>query len=462
MKREFREVNFFRSLSVVYYLATLATIGPATLLGLAFFYFAHLQPRLQTGTTFLDLAVPLAIELLLVTVFIGSPLWILGFYRYILRPLRDMGRTLTKAAQGDLSQRSEVERGDELGVLSDQINYLLESLSNIVAGVKEASNGVTDSAEQLSGSANDITASTVEVSTSVQQIAQGAELQARRIEEISSAMGEITHGMDGAAKQAQVAAETAHEAQDFTREGAETTRSLVEKMEQLKETMSGSVQVVQELAKQSQEIGRINDLINDIADQTHLLSLNAAIEAGRAGEAGRGFAVVADHVRKLAEQSSDAADQIAALISQVREGSGVAAEVMENGRRMVDAGHADVLSTEQVLEKLFRSVEETARLNDEIVKVLTKELEEVERVEKAASDIAAVVEENAAGAQQTAAATEEQAAFMEEITSSSHELSDMAGHMNRLVAQFTVSANGGSPNGSKSSAGDKEEQASHV
>jgi methyl-accepting chemotaxis protein len=279
----------------------------------------------------------------------------------------------------------------------------------------------------------------------VQQIAQGAELQARKIEEISTAVSSITRGMEGASRQAKAAAETSHEAQSFTQEGEEATGRLVGKITSLQGTMESSVRVVEQLAKQSREIERINDLINDIADQTHLLSLNAAIEAGRAGEAGRGFAVVADHVRKLAEQSSNAADQIAALIAEVRSGTDVAVGVMERERSLIEEGQVDVEQTSRVLQRLFRGVEETARLNDEIVDALSVQLSAVERVEKASSDIAAVVEQNAAGAQETAAATEEQAAFMQEITSSSHELADMAGHLAGLVAQFTVSTNGSGP-----------------
>lgn len=445
MRREFHEVGFFRSLAFVYYMATLITIGPTTVVALTFFYLVNLRGKLAPGVGFLELGVPLAVELALATLFIGSPLWIIGFYRYVLRPVRDVGKTLSRSAQGDLSQRSEVDRSDELGVLASQVNYLLESLSGIVGGVKEASGGVTNAAEQLSDSANDITSSTIEVSTSVQQIAQGAELQARKIEEISSAVSSITRGMEGASRQAKAAADTSHEAQSFTQEGEEATGRLVSKIRSLQGTMESSVRVVEQLAKQSREIERINDLINGIADQTHLLSLNAAIEAGRAGDAGRGFAVVADHVRKLAEQSSNAADQIATLIAEVRGGTDVAVEVMDRERALIEAGQVDVEQTSTVLQRLFRGVEETARLNDEIVGVLSVQLAAVERVEKASADIAAVVEQNAAGAQETAAATEEQAAFMEEITSSSHELADMAGHLANLVSQFTVSTNGSGP-----------------
>lgn len=442
MKREFHEVGFFRSLAFVYYMATLITIGPTTIVALAFFYVVNLRGKLAPGVSFMDLALPLSLELALATLLIGSPLWIIGFYRYVLRPVREIGGSLSSSAQGDLSHRCEVERSDEIGVLASQVNYLLESLSGIVGGVKDSSTSVSNAAEQLSDSANDITNSTIEVSTSVQQIAQGAELQARKIEEISTAVSQITRAMEGASRQAKAAADTSHEAQQFTKEGGEASGRLIKKITSLQDGIESSVRVVEQLAKQSREIERINDLINDIADQTHLLSLNAAIEAGRAGEAGRGFAVVADHVRKLAEQSSTAAEQIAALITEVRGGTDVAVDVMQRERILIEEGHADVEQTSQVLQRLFRGVEETARLNDEIVNVLAAQLSAVELVEKATSDIAAVVEENAAGAQETAAATEQQAAFMEEITSSSHELADMAGQLAALVARFTVSSNG--------------------
>ncbi|MHB8870047.1 MAG: HAMP domain-containing protein, partial [Thermoleophilia bacterium] len=142
MRREFHEVGFFRSLAFVYYMATLITIGPTTVVALTFFYLVNLRGKLAPGVGFLELGVPLAVELALATLFIGSPLWIIGFYRYVLRPVRDVGKTLSRSAQGDLSQRSEVDRSDELGVLASQVNYLLESLSGIVGGVNEASGGV--------------------------------------------------------------------------------------------------------------------------------------------------------------------------------------------------------------------------------------------------------------------------------------------------------------------------------
>ncbi|MDO8915209.1 MAG: methyl-accepting chemotaxis protein, partial [Coriobacteriia bacterium] len=188
----------------------------------------------------------------------------------------------------------------------------------------------------------------------------------------------------------------------------------------------------------SEEIGKIVDVITSIADQTNLLSLNAAIEAARAGESGRGFSVVAEEVRKLAEGSGKAAEQIGELIKEVQSETAKAVKYMEIGTSEVAIGTEVVGRTGEVLREINDAVSRTAVLADEIAKAMTTQRDRTSSVDRAMHDIAAVVEQNAASAEETAAAAQEQTACMEEVSSSAQDLADMAHRLEESVRIFRL------------------------
>jgi len=270
---------------------------------------------------------------------------------------------------------------------------------------------------------------------------------------------------------------TIEQAMQTTVAEGRTSYQEAEKGQELLRVLSGNIHAIAEVAtevsraietldQRSQEIGKIVEVITGIAEQTNLLALNAAIEAARAGEAGRGFAVVAEEVRKLAENSAQAAQQIATLITQIRQDTRNAVESMERASRRVEEGVTQGEQVTQSFMRILRAVEtsiaslgnlastfERSRAIQETLQSRSHEVEslsednarEVREVAQAVSTIterinavAAISEENAASSQEVSASTEEQSASLEELTSAVEALARLAEELRNLVDRFQI------------------------
>lgn len=437
MEKQYRSSAVTRGLSFTFTILTWATIGPAVGIGLvttAVFALTVLKidpPKLFWTAVFGGVV-------MLVCAIPGQLLWRRAFKRRILDPLRDLGGIMIEAGDGNLTVRATKVHEDEIGVLTGECNHLIASLSDIAGNVRRSSESVTNAATQLSASSEEINSSSMEISSSVQQIAHGAELQSRKVEETSSAMESITRTVGDVARRAEEASKTSEEAAKAAVLGEEATDQAITKIAEVRsaiETLATSVEV---LGKRSAEIGNIVDVITSIADQTNLLSLNAAIEAARAGESGRGFSVVAEEVRKLAEGSGKAAEQIGELIKDVQTETAKALKYMEIGTTEVIVGSEVVGRTGEALRQITEAVTRTATLAEEIASAMSGQAQRTVDVDRAMHDIAAVVEQNAASAEETAAAAEEQTACMEEISSSAQELAEMARRLEESVHMFRI------------------------
>jgi methyl-accepting chemotaxis protein len=430
-------VEVKRSLRWTFMFWTWATIGPAVLSGLivcAIIAYLILQP--EPGPMLLMMGTGGVAMLLAAGP--GQYFWNRVFKSRIIEPLSELGEVMGVAAAGDLTARARIIHDDEIGVLADDCNHLIASLSDVAANVRRSAESVSAAATELSASSQEINSSTMEISTSVQQIAHGAELQSRKVEETTSAMEAIVSTVTSVSEQADEASKTTQEAARLSLHGEEATTQAVAKIGEVREaieTLAGSVDV---LGRRSAEIGKIVDVITSIADQTNLLSLNAAIEAARAGESGRGFSVVAEEVRKLAEGSGKAAEQIGELIKEVQSETAKAVKYMEIGTSEVALGTEVVGRTGDVLREINESVSRTAVLAEEIAKSMALQRERTTAVDRAMHDIAAVVEQNAASAEETAAAAEQQTACMEEVSSSAQDLADMAHRLEESVNFFKL------------------------
>jgi methyl-accepting chemotaxis protein len=431
------EVEVKRSLMWIFMFWTWATIGPAVLVGLivtAVFAFWLMQPSVTQALIVMGVG---GVAMLLAAG-PGQLFWNRAFRARILNPLHQLGEVMGVAAAGDLTARAPIVHEDEIGVLSDDCNHLIGSLSDIASNVRRSAESVSAAATELSASSEEINSSTMEISTSVQQIAHGAELQSRKVEETTSAMEAIVATVASVSERADEASRITQDASRFALHGEEATAQAITKIGDVQQAIVTLAASVELLGRRSEEIGKIVDVITSIADQTNLLSLNAAIEAARAGESGRGFSVVAEEVRKLAEGSGKAAEQIGELIKEVQAETAKAVKYMEVGTTEVAVGAEVVGKTGEVLREINDAVSRTAALADEIAKAMNEQRDRTASVDRAMHDIAAVVEQNAASAEETAAAAEEQTACMEEVSSSAQDLADMAHRLEESVHIFRL------------------------
>ncbi|MHB8741255.1 MAG: methyl-accepting chemotaxis protein, partial [Coriobacteriia bacterium] len=436
-----RSSEMKRGLSFTFTLLTWLTRGPAVMVGLLATGIFALTVLEMDFDSLRSIAVFGAIAMALCAI-PGSLAWRAAFKRRVLEPLRDLGAVLVEAGQGDLTVRAAAPHDDEIGLLVSESNGLISSLSGIALQLRTSAESVTNMATQLSASSQEISASSMEISTSVQQVAHGAELQSRKVEETSSAIEAISDAVTQIADRAMQASRTSDAAAQYALQGEQSNEHAMSKINEALDAIITLSASVEKLGQRSNEIGHIVDVITTIADQTNLLSLNAAIEAARAGESGRGFSVVAEEVRKLAEGSGKAAEQIGELIKEVQFETSNALKYMQIGTTEVRLGAEVVGQSGEALRQITDAVTKTAELAQDIADTTARQAKRASEIDRAMHDIAAVVEENAASAQETAAATEQQTACMEEISSSAQDLADMAHRLEESAMQFKTSEAG--------------------
>lgn len=438
MKIGTTEIPWYQSMGPKFYTASLGIIGSAITLALLWILsdFTRVIPK---DVNLVPLLVLAAIKLSVCAVVIGTPLWLLLFYRTIINPLRKIAEVMVATGQGDLTKKVEgVERTDEISVLVQEVNRGIVDLVEVVAQAKDSADEVSSSAEELSASSEELNATTQQITNTVQSLAKGSEVQAQKVEDTFNIMKQMTSSLQEAAASAQSAAETSVQAAEVAQEGEKAVTQTIEKISQVENVVLSSASVVKSLGTRSEEIGSIVNVITNIADQTNLLALNAAIEAARAGEYGRGFAVVAEEVRELAGESANAAEKIAVLIREVQADTKEAVQVMEEISGEISTGTEIAHNAGTALNKIIAAVSEAAGLARAIAEEMQQQLENGEQVDKAVSEIASVAEQSAAGTEETASATEEQTASMEEISASAQELADMAQKLSGIVEKFKV------------------------
>jgi len=425
------------SLARTFMAQTWLTIGPAVAIGLTLTT-AFAIWLLKPDIIHVLVLVAAGSVAMAVAAFFGQRAWNKSFNIRIIAPLREIGGVMTQAGLGDLTVSAAIHSPDEIGLVTDECNRLIESLADIAGGVRRSSESVAAAATELSASSQEISASTMEISNSVQHIAHGAELQSRKVEETTAAVEAIAATVNNVSVQAVEASRISQEAARQADHGRAATDEAIAKIGEVQQSIETLAASVALLGRRSDEIGKIVDVITSIADQTNLLSLNAAIEAARAGESGRGFAVVAEEVRKLAEGSGKAAEQIGELIKEVQYETNKAVRLMEIGQREMTMGTEVVGRTGAALAEIDQAVHHTADLADRIAQSMTEQRERTAAVDRAMHDIAAVVEENAAAVEETAAAAEEQTACMEEISSSAQDLADMSHRLEESVKRLRL------------------------
>ena len=362
-------------------------------------------------------------------------------YYLVKKPVRQLleaSRVLATNA-GDLTAKINIDSDDELGRLGSTLNDMFSNISGIINVIRTTSDKVNFSAQSLSASTEQMNSITEETSLTVQNIAKSTDLQAQKVEDTITEIRNMERSVKQVANSAELAASAATNASETALKGGNSAKEAVDKINAIVETTAASAVIIRHLGERSNQIGEIIDVITDIADQTNMLALNAAIEAARAGEAGRGFAVVADEVKKLAEGSSKAAEEIAALIRKTQEDTQTAVQSIELGSKEVIEGKEVITRTGESLDEIVEVLKSSSDMARRI-SAATKELSRgMQNVISSVDEISTSAEKNASSTQETAASMEQMTSSMEDVASSAQKLSDMAIQLREHVGRFKIS-----------------------
>lgn len=357
--------------------------------------------------------------------------------RGISRPVGDVAKAASKIANGDLSIESiSYQSSDEIGQLAMAFNQMLSNLRAIIRQVSVSAEQVAASSEELTASAEQSAQAATQVAMTIIEVAEDTEKQRQNISETVTTTDKMATSIQQVASNAVNSMTLSDQTADAAQKGRRAIEAAVKQMGTIDRKVGESSEVITNLGERSKEIGQIVDAISNIAGQTNLLALNAAIEAARAGEQGKGFAVVADEVRKLAEQSQEAAKQIAILISEIQGETDKAVSAMEEGTREVNTG-INVVNVAgrsfAEISKLISQVSDQSKDISNSIQQMVNDSQEVgvyiQKVDQISNDISGET-------QTVSAATEEQSASMQEIASSSQALAHMAVELQEVVARF--------------------------
>jgi methyl-accepting chemotaxis protein len=334
--------------------------------------------------------------------------WLLT--RSIVTPLNRAVQAAETIASGNLTKAIEVDGKDEPAKLLGALSVMQANLRKTI--------------EQIAGSATQLGAAAEELSTVTQEASRGLQQQNNEIEQAATAVNEMTAAVEEVARNAVSTSEASNQSTQAAREGRDRVVETVDAIQTMTHDVQNTSLMIEGLAAQGRDIGKVLDVIRAIAEQTNLLALNAAIEAARAGEAGRGFAVVADEVRALAHRTAQSTQEIEKMVAGIQNGTGEAVSSMQQSNQRTQSTLEMARAAGVALEQITQSIHLINERNLVIASASEEQAQVSREVDRNLVNIRDLATQSAAGAHQTSAAT--------------HELSRLAVDLNAMVARFVI------------------------
>ena len=379
-----------------------------------------------------------AIISVIVSILIGIFLMMM-IKRTITRPLQQVTKAVEIVSNGDLSQEDiNYKSKDEIGILTTGVNMMKENLRRLIQNIQSNAEHLSAAAEELSASTEEVTATNENISSQVATTSKVTEGSAKAANESAIATDETAQGVHRIAEAVQTLNLASTNARGISTNGVSILGQAKSQMDVISNSTSLVNQLVDKLAKQTEEIEKITGVITDITDQTNLLALNASIEAARAGEHGKGFAVVAEEVSKLADQSKESANLIVALTQEIKADTKNVEKAVENSLVSVQDGVQIIVDA----GTSFATISES-------INTMTSQIEDVsataEQLSAGAEQVSASVQEISSGTQQTAGSIEvivnamgEQISTMVQVSEVAQDLSLSAQRLNEEISSFKV------------------------
>jgi methyl-accepting chemotaxis protein len=362
------------------------------------------------------------------------------FHYFVVKPIRLISEELEGLSRGeaDLTLQVPVQTHDEIGDMANWFNQFLGRIRAMVLRINEHAQHLSEQVQAMNHSTLEVSAMSEDVTTTVQQIAKGAEEQASKIAELNQLMMETQDTMREVERKAHETSSAVDRATQTAKIGGKMTRDALGRLATLNDSILGNSTMVEKLGQKSREVGRVVEIISQIAEQSNLLSLNAAIEAARAGEQGKGFTVVADEIKILAEGSSKAVQEITSLVQEMQEETSAVVDSMKKSAREAEGGKEGIRSMETTLTEIVGVIDNVMEHSKKITEMINGQSQRFAKIAHSIQDINAVSEESAASTEEVSASTEEQTASMEQVSATFKELTAMAEELKGMVEKFKI------------------------
>ncbi|PKR84462.1 methyl-accepting chemotaxis protein [Heyndrickxia camelliae] len=387
------------------------------------------------------LSVKASIITILLTMICGACIGILSAYlnhKRFIAPIKLIIDHIQLLEKGQLNTRTDPMKSGMLRGIALSLNRMTETWGGIIEKVNESAVQVAELSEGLSNKANIVAESSNQVTNTIHKVATETEKQLQSLEESSEIILIMSTGAEQIAANAHSVSSSSLDSLTVATDGNEKIKKAVQQMNSIQKTVNQSALIIKELGDKSNEIGQIVQVITEIADQTNLLSLNAAIEAARAGEHGKGFAVVADEVRKLAEQSASSSKQIIKLIQTIQFETSKAVQTMEKATKEVSEGIEAVHFSGKAFQMIRDSIEAVTKQIQEVSSASEQMTSGVSHVVLSIREITDVSRTNVASTQTVSAIAEEQLLSTEKMSASTVTLAQMAEELQQLTMKFSV------------------------
>jgi methyl-accepting chemotaxis protein len=390
----------------------------------------YLQPVFE----YRRISILVSLLTILFTSFIGFVI-----IRRFTQPIASLKQAMRQVGKGNLQTRVQLAYSSkDIRTLADGFNQMVDSLTTLIEHVDASSKHITASSKTLRRTSDETKKASEQIASAIYEAASGTEKQASSSIKISQFFHEIANEMDQAAASiADVEASTS-KASDQAYAGNELVDQTVKQMSVVQKTVGETAEAIYMLGQKSNRIDQIVSLISNIANQTNLLSLNAAIEAARAGEHGKGFSVVANEIRKLASQTGQASKQIQTIIKEIQHEVERAVQSMTRGSQVLEHGMKMVYQTEAAFKGIVQAVSNVSQQSKEVSTIIHDVSAQTKQMSMSMEEIASIAQQIAGNMEHAAAVTQQQSASMDEVLHASQSLTELVEQLNGLLRTFKV------------------------
>ncbi len=393
----------------------------------------------ETSNTLLKILIGLSAITLIIAAIIIILIVNLFVNKSLLIPIRKLGEECALINQGDLSHDIKLDGSqDEVGTLTAEFDKMRQTMKKLLQNVHRESEEVSTASEQLTNLVHNSAEAAAQVSTAVNEITVGVKAQSQAADETNQKAQNIADTANSIKEKTNAIATVAHMTVTGVEDGRSSIQNVVDHIKSISDIMSTIQESTNELARSSEEINKIVEIISAIASQTNLLALNAAIEAARAGEAGKGFAVVAGEVKKLAEETENSSKKIADQVAKNGEIMQHAIDASHEGTDRVQAGIEKVHATDAVFEDILISIQTLATEVDQIAEHINEMADDAQVMQQAMDSVKQTSAKTSEEVQIISSATQEQSASMDEIAEESRSLSQLSSDLRVTIDKFKI------------------------